>query len=197
MDGLGLRLSPTKVRVKSQLPSIYGFGDIDENKVYENVMTKWKWGNFDQQKLYVDKSYMAEVQAMKLVMLRAAIEFDRKGDHKKASEMVNKYFQAFPHMNFPYDAGIMPFINVLVNSKDFESAKKNLRILANETKQYIEFYESQTDKDVFDSFQQDYQYRLSAAQDVIETAKKVEDPAFEKEMETLLGGYIKSPGLSQ
>lgn len=111
--------------------------------------------------------------------------------------MVNKYFQAFPHMNFPYDAGIMPFINVLVNSKDFESAKKNLRILANETKQYIEFYESQTDKDVFDSFQQDYQYRLSAAQDVIETAKKVEDPAFEKEMETLLGGYIKSPGLSQ
>lgn len=195
MEGLGLRLSPTKVKVKSQLPSIYGFGDIDENKVYENVMTKWKWGNFDQQKLYVDKSYMAEVQAMKLVILRAAIEFDRKGEHKKATDMANKYFLAFPHMNFPYDAGVMPFINVLVNSKDFESAKKNLRILANETKQFIEFYESQTDKDVFESFQQDYQYRLSAAQDVIETAKKVEDPAFEKEMETLLSGYTKSPEL--
>lgn len=32
MEGLGLRLSPTKVRVKSQLPSIYGFGDIDVEK---------------------------------------------------------------------------------------------------------------------------------------------------------------------
>ena len=192
MAGLGLRISPTKVRIKSQLPSIYGFGDVDENKVYDNVMTKWKWGNFDSLKLYVDKSYMAEVQAMKLVMLRAAIEFDRKGDPKRASEMANKYFKSFPDMNFPYDSGIMPFINVLVNSKDFVSVKKQLSILAKETKQYLDFYESQTDKDVFDSFQQDYQYRLSAAQDIIETAKKVEDPAFEKEMQDLLSPFLKA-----
>jgi hypothetical protein len=197
MEGLGLRISPTKVRVKSQLPSIYGFGDIDEEKVYNNVMTKWKWGNFDKMKLYVDKSYMAEVQAMKLVMLRASIEFDRKEDSKRAIEMANKYFEAFPNMNFPYDAGIMPFINVLVNSKDFESAKKHLKILAEETKQYLTFYESQTDKKVFDSFAQDYQYRMNAAQDVIDTAKKVEDPAFEKEMSDMLSGFVKTEGLNQ
>ncbi len=196
MEGLGLRISPTKVRAKSQLPSIYGFGDIDEEKVYTNVMTKWKWGNFDKMKLFVDKSYMSEVQAMKLVMLRAAIEFDRKEDPKRASEMANKYFEAFPNMNFPYDSGIMPFINVLVNSKDFDSAKKHIKILAQETKQYLEFYESQTDKKVFDSFSQDYQYRMSAAQDVIETAKKVEDPAFEKEMSDMLGAFAKLEGLN-
>jgi len=192
MEGLGLRVSPTKVRVKSQLPSIYGFGDIDVDKVYNNVMTKWKWGNFDKQKLFVDKSYMAEVQAMKLVMLRAAIEFDRQGKKDKASEMANKYFEAFPHMNFPYDSGIMPFINVLINAKDFESAKKNLRILAEETKQYIVFYESQTNKEVFDSFRQDYEYRLSAIQDILDNAKKTEDPAFEKEMSDMLTPLTKS-----
>ena len=82
--------------------------------------------------------------------------------------MANKYFEAFPHMNFPYDSGIMPFINVLISAKDFESAKKHLRILAEETKQYITFYESQTDKDVFDSFRQDYEYRLGAIQDVLD-----------------------------
>ncbi|MBK8517420.1 MAG: DUF2723 domain-containing protein [Saprospiraceae bacterium] len=193
MEGLGLRVSPTSVRVRSQLPGIYGFGDIEENKVYDNVMTKWKWGNFDKQKLFVDKSYMAEIQAMKLVMLRAALEFDRKGEKKKASDMVNKYFEAFPNMNFPYDSGVMPFINVLIDVKDFESAKKQLRILAEETRQYIEFYESQTDKKVFESFGQDYQYRISAAQDVMENAKKVEDPAFEKEMSAKLSKFIKAP----
>jgi hypothetical protein len=192
MEGLGLRLSPTKVRVKSQLPSIYGFGDIDVEKVYNNVMTKWKWGNFDKMKLFVDKSYMAEVQAMKLVMLRAAIEFDRQGIKDKAVAMANKYFEAFPNMNFPYDSGIMPFINVLISAKDFESAKKHLRILAEETKQYITFYESQTDKDVFDSFRQDYEYRLGAIQDVLDNAKKVEDPAFEKEMSDMLNPLLKT-----
>ena len=95
-------------------------------------------------------------------------------------------------MNFRYDAGIMPFITVLINGKDFENAKKHLRILAEETKQYIEFYESQDDKSVFDNFSQDYQYRLGAAQDVLINAKKVEDPAFEKEMEGKLSKWAKA-----
>ena len=99
LEGLALRVSPTNTRVKSQLPSIYGFGDIDLDKTYNVVMNKWKWGNFDKQHLFVDRSYMAELQAMKLVMLRAAIEFDRSGDKKRAVEMVDKYFEAFPHMN--------------------------------------------------------------------------------------------------
>ena len=111
--------------------------------------------------------------------------------------MANKYFEAFPNMNFAYDAGIMPFINVLVSAKDFESVKKNLRILANETKQYLEFYESQTKKEVFDSFERDYQYRLSSVQDILETSKKVEDPAFEKEMSDQLSSFQSAPNLQK
>jgi hypothetical protein len=191
MDGLGLRISPTKVRRKSQLPAIYGMGDVNEEKVYDNAMNKWKWGNFDKEKTYVDKSFMAEIQAMKLSMLRAAIAFDEKGNFKKSTAIVNKYFEAFPHINFPYDYGIMPFIQLLISGKDFESAKKHMRILANETKQYIEFYESQTDKKVLDSFGQDYQTRMVAAQDLIANSKKVEDPAFEKEMSNMLSQYVK------
>ena len=62
LEGLALRVSPTNTRVKSQLPSIYGFGDIDLDKTYNVVMNKWKWGNFDKQHLFVDRSYMAELQ---------------------------------------------------------------------------------------------------------------------------------------
>lgn len=191
MEGLGLRLTPTKIASPSQLPSIYGYGDINADLTRDIVMNKWKWGNFDNGKQYVDKSYMAEVQAMKLVMLRAALEFDKNKEYTKAAEMANKYFAAFPHQNFPYDFGITPFINVLINAKDFESAKKHLRILGNESKQYIEFYESQTDNSVFESFADDFQYRLRAASDVVELAKRVEDPAFEKEMSDLLSPVLE------
>lgn len=192
MEGLGLRVSPTLVRNRSQLPGIYGFGDIDLDKTYENVMTKWRWGNFDKMRLFVDKSYMAEVQAMKLVMLRAAIEADRIGDSERAIAMVNRYFESFPHMNFPYDATIMPFINILVNNKAFEEVKKHTRILAEETRQYLEFYDSQTKPEIMDNFRSDYDYRLSAARDVIDVAKKTEDEAFVKEMEDLLNAVLKN-----
>lgn len=191
MEGLALRISPTNVRVKSQLPSIYGFGDIDEEKTYDIVTNKWKWGNFDKYNLHIDRSYMAEVQAMKLVILRAALEFERKGDMARATEMANKYFEAFPHMNFPYDYGIMPFINVLVSTKAYDDVKKHLRILAVETKQYIDFYDSQTDDDVVQNFQQDYETRISAAEEILSVSKKVEDPAFEAEMTELLSAYTR------
>ena len=193
MEGLALRVSPTNTRVRSQLPSIYGFGDIDLDKTYDIVMNKWKWGNFDQMRLFVDRSYMAELQAMKLVMLRAAIEFERQGDKKKAAAMSNKYFEAFPHMNFPYDFGIVPFINVLVQAEAWDDVKKHTTILANETKQYLDFYESQTDLDVVDNFKQDYQSRLNTVDDIMDITKKVGDPAFSKEMEDLLGSYYQKP----
>ncbi|MFZ1702770.1 MAG: DUF2723 domain-containing protein [Saprospiraceae bacterium] len=193
LEGLALRISPTNTRIKSQLPSIYGFGDIDLEKTYDIVMNKWKWGNFDKMPLFIDRSYMAETQAMKLVMLRAAIEFDRAGDKKRSVEMANKYFEAFPHMNFPYDYGIMPFINVLVQAQSWEDVKKHVRILANETRQYLDFYESQTSQDVLDNFKQDYQARMSTVEDVLESAKKTGDPTFIKEMEELMGPYTQQP----
>ena len=80
----------------------------------------------------------------------------------------------------------------MVKSKDFDSVKKNLKILAEETKQYVEFYESQTDRNVFDNFRQDYEYRLGSIQDILETSKKVEDPAFEQEMSDLLSPLLKT-----
>lgn len=189
-EGLALRISPTKVRTKSQLPTIYGYGDIDEERVYDNVMNKWQWGNFDQKKLYVDKSYLAAVQAMKLMILRASLEFSRKEKHVKAAELANKYFEAFPHMNFPYDYTIISFINILVEAGDFESAKKHLGILAEETRQYIDFYDSQTRTKVLESFGQDLQSRMATIQEIFTVSKRVEDPAFEEEMKSLLQGLL-------
>ena len=129
---------------------------------------------------------------MKLVMLRAAIEFDRRRDTTRSAEMANKYFESFPNMNFPYDAGIMPFINILISAKKYDDAIKHLRILAQESKQYIDFYESQSSQDVFQSFRQDYEYRLSAVSDVLQASGEVQNDAFKKEMEDMLGPLLKS-----
>lgn len=190
MEGLALRVNPTTPKIKSDLPSIYGFGSMDLDKTYDIVMNKWVWGNFDKMKLFVDGSYLAEVQAMKLVMLRASMELLMNGDDKRAADVANKYFEAFPNMNFPYDAGIIQFIDILIKAGDLDSAKKNLKILANETVQYLDFYDSQTSQKAFNSFNQDNNYRLTAAREVVNMAADVEDSSFEQEMKSLMAPYI-------
>jgi len=53
----------------------------------------------------------------------------------------------------------------------------------------MEFYNSLS-QDEFDDFQQDMGFTMRAASDVIRISKQVEDPAFAKEMEDLLGKHL-------
>lgn len=187
LEGLALRLIPIRSASDPQL-GIYGGGRIANDMVYNNVMTKWKWGNFDKESLFVDRSYMAEIQAMKFAMLRSAFASITVGDSTRAVAMANKYFEAFPNMNFRYDAGITSFINVLISGGAYEDAKKHIKILAEETRQHLEFYNS-LDQDDIQSFEQDISFASRAMTEVMSQAGRVSDPAFEKEIRDMLGKF--------
>ena len=140
---------------------------------------------------------------MRMVMMREAITLeamknqdkkigrDTVANTKRAVDVCKKYFEAFPHFNFAYDGTIMPFISVMVRCGAYDEAKKHLRILANEDKQYIEFIKSQSSPKAISSFRQDLEQRMISAEEIINRAKEINDPAFIKEMEGLLGKYIQ------
>ena len=188
LEGLALRLIPEKNDGNRGL-SIYGSGKVAEDKLYKNVMERWAWGNFDKEETYVEDSYGAELQAMRIVMMRAANEFLRNGNKAKAADLANKYFEAFPHFNFTYDESITPFLNVLVGSGEYEAAKKHTRVLANELQQRMIFYDSLDDDDFQSSFRQDFQYAVSGIQDVLDVAKNTKDQAFLNEIKGMVGQF--------
>lgn len=191
-EGLALRLVPTKTASDRSL-SIYGSGRIATEKVYNNIMNKFRWGNFDKKDLFVDNSYGAAVQAHKMVFVRTIEELLDQGDKAKGIALTDKYFEAFPHMNFPYDATITPLINGYLRAQEFEKAKKHLTILADETIDYLEFYESIDPDVVQNSFRTDYQYRLRAAQSVLSAVNVMPDEDFKNRINNLLGRYKTNP----
>ena len=152
-------------------------------------MNKFRWGNFDKKDLFVDNSYGAAVQAHKMVFSRAVDQLLSDGKPDKAIALTDKYFEAFPHMNFPYDATVVSFINIYLRTRQFDKAKEHLRILAQETADYLNFYESIDPDIVRSSFQQDYAYRLRAAQSVLSSVGIIPDEAFNDELNNLLGKY--------
>jgi hypothetical protein len=187
IEGLGLKVIP-KITPSDKSLSIYGSGDVDSNLAYENIMTKWKWGNFDKLDTHINTSYMAGVQAMRMSMLRTCLKLMDENKVAKANEVAKKFFEAFPHFNFPYDASVIPFINVMVEAKDFDSAKKEMKVLANETKQYLDFYLSLDNED-YQNFEDDIRYSYKSMSDLRGLSKKVEDPAFEKEINEMFEEY--------
>lgn len=185
LEGLGLRVVPVKSASDRRF-SIYGSGTVNTEKHMQHIMKDWKWGNFDKEKTHVDKSYLAAVQSMKLVMLRGAEHMARTGDSTNAKILCNKFFEAFPHQNFNYDAGIVPFLNIMVAVKDYDNAKKHMNILADETKKFGAFFQS-LDKIELSSWQQELSMAASTANDLKRLAKEIKDPAYEKTITDKVG----------
>jgi len=156
MQGLGLRVIPIRTR-SNQSFFIYGSGRINTDLVYDRVMNKWRWGNFDKKRLYVDNSYGASVQAQQMIMLRATQELIAAGDNDRAIDIVDQFFVAFPHMNFPYTSRTLGYINFYVQAGELDKAKPHLRILANELHQYMRFYDSLSASDRQQVFAREYQ----------------------------------------
>ncbi len=190
-EGLALRIVPIKTPSNRSL-QIYGSGRVNADKAYDNIMNKFKWGNFDKKELFVDNSYAPAVQSHRFIFLRTCEQLLREGKTTKAIELANKYFEAFPNMNFRYDASSASMINVLLQAGDIENAKKHTRILGQETSQYMVFYDNMDPATVRSSFQQDYSSRVQAANQVLSFAQSSGDQGFMQEMNELVGQYSQS-----
>jgi len=98
----------------------------------------------------------------------------RKGDKKRAIELIQKYFEAFPNMNFRYDYNAFYMISLLAEAGAIEEAKPHLEILAKETADHLNFYYS-LDTDDLKSFGQDFAITDRTKDDIIDITKKMKD----------------------
>jgi hypothetical protein len=193
LEGLALRIVPFKKKGVSEGGVAFS-GSVNAEKVYDNVMNKWKWGNFDKEDLFVDDSYGASLLAMRSVMKRAAAGLYQQGKNEKAAELTKKYFESFPAMNFHYTYDVAPFIDILVRVNEFDEAKKHIRILANETRENLIFFENIDPEEIEKSFtfRQDMQRYLASANEVVKFARAIGDSAFTNEIENTVGEFLST-----
>jgi hypothetical protein len=189
LEGLGLKLVPVRTPSNKSF-FIYGSGAIDVDKVYDRVMNKWRWGNFDKEHLFVDNSYAPSLQAMKMIIWRGTQELLRRGDHERAIDLTDKYFEAFPHMNFPYDARTLIHISFYLQADAPEKAREQLQILVPELADWLEFYESIGPDKIDAGFRNDYELTLNAVQEIIRMADQIRDEDFKQEVQDKLGPFL-------
>lgn len=191
LEGLALRITPRPSQ-GDQGFGLIGAGRVDGDRLLDNVKNKWRWGNFDKQQLFVDQSYMPSVQSQRYALLRAARDFIKKGQKDKAVEILDMYFAAFPHMNFPYDYSMVPIIMTYVQADAYEKAKPHLKILADETEDWLKFYFSLSVQEIESGFSQDLSMTDRTKEDLMTIAKDAGDEAFLTELKTKFAPYDTS-----
>ena len=194
LEGLALRVVP----VKSQSERAYstmGNGRVALEKIYDNIMNKWKWGNFDKVDHHVNHSYGPSVQSHRITMLRAAEQFVARGDNQKAVDIIDKYFEAFPKMNFPYDYNAWMMANVYVKAQAYDKAKPVIKEIADETAKYLDFYYS-IDPEHLEpgsGFGRDFQFTMRTKDELIRAARTMGDLELEQQFKDMFAPYDLQP----
>ena len=172
-----------------------GNGRVALDKIYDNVMNKWRWGNFDKEEHHVNHSYGPSIQSHRISMLRAAEKFAEVGDNKRAVDIIDKYFEAFPRMNFVYDYNAWMMANVYLRAGAFDKAKPIMEEIAEETAQYLEFYYSldPSHLESKDGFGRDFQFTMRTKDELLRATKTMKDKALEDKFTALFEPYNLAP----
>ncbi len=194
LEGLAFRIVPLKGGKDGSLGMI-GNGSVNEERMYDNIMNKFKWGNFEESygnRLYVDRSYLPSVQSHRLTMIRLARVFASIKQPDKALEILNQYFKAFPHKNFPYDYNAFYVIQEYGRINKLDEAKPHIKTLAMEMGQRMKFYDSLDKEDLASGFAFDKRQATTVIQGLYSLLGGMKDEAFKKEIEGFIGAYKPS-----
>lgn len=190
LTGLAREIIPVKSAGEAnRYGTMLGSGRVAVDQVYDNVMNKFKWGGFDQREMFVDRSYGPTVQTTQVAISRTVSTLIDQGDNKRAEELLDKYFEAFPHMNFPYDNSTMLYINDYVRMGKTEKAKKHLDILATELGEFLNYYTSLDPDDLAKGFGRDYAQTMAAKDRILALATQMKDAEFENKVKALFEPY--------
>ncbi len=139
LEGLSLRLVP----IKSEGDPRYGMvgkGRVATTNFYKHFTEDFRFGNFDNMDLFVDRSYGPSVQTMQVGVMRASEAMINEGKKQEAVQLVDTYFKKFPHMNFTFDRYSMFLLQNMIQAGGYQQAKPYLETLANETAERLNYY---------------------------------------------------------
>jgi hypothetical protein len=198
LEGLSLQLVPKKTKSSQEAYGIIGSGGVNTDAAYNNIMERWKWGNFDKIKVHVDKAYMPSLQTMRVSMIRIARQLVFEGKKDKAEKLVDKYFEVFPQYNFPYDQFTAFITDVYVRCGAKEKAAEKIRQVAKTMEERMAFYKSQPPA-FRKAYEQEEQFTLTTANNLARMASDMKDEALLKEIESAFdfGGVPPMPDIDR
>jgi Protein of unknown function (DUF2723) len=190
LEGLGLRIVPVRSQGQMRSLGIVGAGRVNSDQAYDNIMNKWAWGNFDKERLYVNKSYLASLQTMQMVFMRVGQQLTIEGKKEKATQLADKYFEVFPTMNFEHNQFSAFMCEVYYRAGQNEKGAAKVREIAKDMEQRMQFYLSQS-PNFQKGYQRDIEYTLGTVETLMRAAMLSKDEALMDELEKTFGKYLQ------
>ena len=186
-EGLAYRITPfntTKLNAR-----------IDSEKMYDNLMHKFKFGNISQDDIYLDETIMRMSQTHRRMFVQLASQLIKEGQNEKALKALDYCQQVIPSKNVPHDfimSSSKEMADDYIALGEIAKAETILGELANKAMEYITWYMSLDDEKLALSYENclNHFYMMDQINKsfgrAITKAEETQDEALEQSSETAL-----------
>jgi hypothetical protein len=143
MDGFAYRLVP----VKHDSNDMMSIGSVDTNILYDLLMNKYKWGNMNSPKVFMDYNNvrMVSVFGVRNCFVRLASELIAQKKINMAISVLDRCMEIAPQKAIPYDISMLQIIGTYYSAGAIKKAESYSNRFTKILKENIEYYNSLSD----------------------------------------------------
>ena len=168
---------------------------IDSEKMYDNLMNKFRYGGIDKPGIYIDENAMRMCYSHRRIFSQLVQQLMREGKKDKAKAALDYAEKMIPACNVPYDwtNGAAQMAESYYQLGETEKADKIMKALADKAVEYMTWYLSLDDNRLLISANEfEYHFRVFNAE--VQTLKKYNSKlaeVYEPKIEELYNMYAE------
>ncbi len=166
---------------------------IDSEKMYDNLLHKFKFGGVEQEGVYLDENTLRMCATHRRTFAELAVQLVKEGKKDKALEVLDYAEKMLPSFNVPHDWSHKSFQmgEAYYQIGEMEKGDKIMDELANKSVEYLTWYLSLSDSKFFISIQEvGYHFKLLETEIAVMKQYKSEKAThYYQKMEELYNAY--------
>ena len=168
---------------------------IDSEKMYDNLMNKFRYGGINRPGIYIDENAMRMCQSHRRIFSQLIQQLIREGKKDKAVKALAHCRAEIPAMNVPYDwqGGAGQLAESYYQLGDKVHGDEIASAIADKALEYLHFYLSLDDSRFYISTRE-FEYHvavLDAMVKIMKNYKSEKAEAYEPQIEELYGLYLQ------
>ena len=188
-EGLANRITPFHTHdtdSRGNLVPVEGVANFDTDKIYDNVMNKYKYGNVRQEGIYLDETVTRMCYTHRRLLSTLAINLIDEGKNDKAKAVLDKCEKELPGYNVPHDyaSGSLDLARGYSLTGQEQKAQQLIDLLWKKSQQYMTWYCS-LDGYRFEGSQRDCMIQLYVMNQLVDLQTAIDEKKGEQKNQQL------------
>lgn len=167
LEGLAYRLIP----VMNTPGRGDNYGRINTDKMYDNIMNKFKWGGVDKNEVYMDENNIRMTMNLRSNFDRLASALIAEGKKDSAIKVLDKAFEVLPARNVPYNFFTVQLAEDYYQAGETTKPDEIVKEYAGIIEQELDYYFSQK-TNIYKEFDSEAQRNMSILRYMIDVSRR-------------------------